>query len=283
MTTLDALRIVATYRSGSSWPVLVETSDGVRFTKLRGAGQGTGALVAEIIVGALCDALGLKTPARTLVRLPRDVESVDRNDELRALLDASEGLNLGFAFLDGAKNLELDQLDRVNRDDAAAIVWLDGLVLNPDRTRRNPNLMWWRDRLWLIDHGAALGFQYTWSSVSELSTGLPMPAHDPHLLRDRVTDLEAWDEIFTARLTREVIEGAVAQVPDDFLAQLLPSGVSITGDALLRRRAAYVAFLWKRLKAPRAWVGVEQPMPERRRGRPDWLEPRPNRRSNPGS
>ena len=162
--------------------MLVETSDGVRFTKLRGAGQGTGALVAEIIVGALCDALGLNTPARSLVRIPRGVESTDRNDELRWLLDASEGLNLGFAYLDGARNLELSQLDDVNRDDAAAIVWLDGLVMNPDRTRRNPNLMWWRDRLWLIDHGAALGFQYAWSSVSELSTGLPMPTHEPHLL-----------------------------------------------------------------------------------------------------
>jgi len=280
MQTVEALRIVATYRTGSSWPVLVETSGGVRFTKLRGAGQGTGALVAEVIVGALCDALGLNTPARSFVRFPRDVESTDRNDELRSLLDASEGLNLGFTFLDGAKNLAVAQIDAVNRDDAAAIVWLDGLVLNPDRTRRNPNLMWWRDRLWLIDHGAALGFQYAWSSVSELSTGLPMPTHEPHLLRDRVTDLQEWDELFAARLTRDVIEDAVAQVPDDFLAPLLSMEV-VTSDSLRRRRAAYVAFLWKRLKAPRAWVGVEQPLPERRRGRPDWIGTRPNRRSEP--
>jgi HipA-like kinase len=282
MQTVEAQRVIATYRAGSSWPVLVETSRGVRFTKLRGAGQGTGALVAEIIVSALCDALGLNTPARSLVQLPRDVESADRNDELRWLLDASEGLNLGFAFLDGAKYLELSQIDDVNRDDAAAIVWLDGLVMNPDRTRRNPNLMWWHGQLWLIDHGAALGFQYAWSSVSELSTGLPMPAHEPHLLRERVTDLEEWDELFAARVTREVIEDAVAQVPDDFLAPLLPAAEPVTIDALRRRRAAYVAFLWKRLKAPRGWVGVEQAPPERRRGRPDWLQTRPNRRSEPG-
>ena len=230
----------------------------MRFTKLRGAGQGTGALVAEIVVGALCDALGLNTPARSLVRIPRGVESTDRNDELRWLLDASEGLNLGFTYLDGASNLGLSQLDSVNRDDAAAIVWLDGLVMNPDRTRRNPNLMWWHDRLWLIDHGAALGFQYEWSSVSELSTGLPMPTHEPHLLRDRVTDLDAWDDIFAARLTREVIDDAVAQAPDDFLAPLLPAAKPATPDSIRRRRAAYGAFLWKRLKAPRPWVGAEQ-------------------------
>lgn len=281
MKTLDARRIIATYRTGSSWPVLVETSDGVRFTKLRGAGQGTGALVAEIVVGALCDALGLNTPTRSLVRIAADIESVDKNDELRSLLDASAGVNLGFAFLEGAKNLAVNEIDRVNRDDAAAIVWLDRLVLNPDRTHRNPNLMWWHDRLWLIDHGAALGFQYAWSSVSELSTGLPMPTHDPHLLRDRANDLEAWDPILAARLTRDVLEEAVAQVPDDFLAALMPAG-EISPVALARRRAAYAAFLWKRLKEPRTWVTVEQPMPERRRGRPDWLETRPNRRSTSG-
>ena len=223
MQIVEARRVVSTDRTGSSWPVLVETSDGLRFTKLRGAGQGTGALVAEIIVGALADALGLNVPARSLVRIPRDIESVDRNDELRWLLDASDGINLGFAFLDGARNLDAAQVDTVNRDDAAAIVWLDGLVMNPDRTHRNPNLMWWRDRLWLIDHGAALGFQYAWSSVSELSTGLPMPTHEPHLLRDRVADLHEWDEIFAARLTRDVIDDAVAQVPDDFLAPLMPA------------------------------------------------------------
>ena len=160
----------------------------------------------------------------------------------------------------------------MNRDDAAAIVWLDGLVMNPDRTPRNPNLMWWRNRLWLIDHGAALGFQYAWSSVSESSTGLPMVAHEPHLLRDRVTDLDAWDDIFAARLTREVIEDAVLQVPDEFLVPLLPASETPTALSLSRRRAAYVAFLWKRLKAPRSWVGTELPGPERRRGRPDRLK-----------
>jgi hypothetical protein len=35
-------------------------------------------------------------------------------------------------------------------------VWLDELTLNIDRTPRNPNLLVWHERLWLIDHGAAL-------------------------------------------------------------------------------------------------------------------------------
>ena len=58
-------------RKGSSSPVVAETIDGMRFVKLHGASQGAAPLVAEIIVGALGDALGLSVPARAVVQLPR--------------------------------------------------------------------------------------------------------------------------------------------------------------------------------------------------------------------
>jgi hypothetical protein len=256
--------------------VLVDADDGPWFTKLRGAGQGTGPLVAEIVVASLAESIGLNVPARSLVRIEPSVESLDRDGELRSLLDASVGLNLGFVFLDGAREVTAERINMVSADDAAAIVWLDGLVMNPDRTARNPNLLWWRNRLWLIDHGASLGFQYQWSNVSEDSTGVPAPGVEPHLLRDRASDLAEWDEIFASRLTREVVEKAVEQVPDDFLEQLQTPRVAQDDEAWVpRRRAAYVAFLWKRLKAPRAWVGAAPAgQPRGRRGPPGWLKNR---------
>jgi len=275
MQIVDARRILSADRRGSSWPVIVDADGGPWFTKLRGAGQGTAALVAETIVAELAEALGLNVPARTLVRVAPNIESLDRDGELRALLDASAGINLGFVFLAGAREVGPSQLDRVNPDDAAAIVWLDGLVMNPDRTAHNPNLLWWQDRLWLVDHGASLGFQYQWSSVTEDSTGLPTPGTEPHLLIDRATDLAAWDEIFAARLTREIVEAAVDEVPDEFLRPLLREADHGSDEALLRRRAAYVAFVWKRLKAPRSWVGAAPPQRGRARaGRPDWVRDR---------
>ncbi|HEV8236157.1 MAG TPA: hypothetical protein VGP84_16205, partial [Gemmatimonadaceae bacterium] len=75
MQIIEARRVLSADKRGSSWPVLVETDDGMRFTKLRGAAQGTGALVAEVIVAELAEALELKVPARSLVRLASDVES----------------------------------------------------------------------------------------------------------------------------------------------------------------------------------------------------------------
>ena len=259
---VTARRILSADRRGSSWPVLAETDEGIRFTKLRGAGQGTGPLVAELIVASLAECLGLNTPARSLVEIPPGIESLDRDGELRALLDASAGVNLGFSYLESAHVLRREEIERVSRDDAAAIVWLDRFVMNPDRTDRNPNLMLAGETLWLIDHGAALGFQYAWSSVSEASPR-KSDVFEPHVLRDRVADLAEWDAILAARVERAVIERAVADVPDSFLEG--------EGDeALRRRRAAYVAFLWKRLKEPRDWLFAE-PIVRQRRGPPAWV------------
>ncbi len=42
-------------------------------------------------------------------------------------------------------------------------------------------------------------------------------------------------------------------VPDAFLRPLLPADAP--PDALAQRRAAYAAFLWKRLRAPRTFLG----------------------------
>src|SRR5437899_5532930 len=120
MQIVDARRVLSADRRGSSWPVLVETDDGVRFTKLRGAAQGTGALVAEVIVAELAEALGLRVPARSLVRLGGDVESVDKNDELADLLRASAGINLGFAYLEDAQYFApAADVERVGLEDAA--------------------------------------------------------------------------------------------------------------------------------------------------------------------
>ena len=265
-----ARRVLDADLRGSSWPVLVETDAGVLFTKLRGAGQGAPPLIAEIIVASLGEAIGLHVPARRLVSIDAGIESLNQRDELRDLLDRSAGLNLGFAYLDGARMFLPADAPRVSDDDAAAILWLDALVMNPDRTPRNPNMMWWHDRLWLIDHGASLGFQYAWSDVHEAAPARPFAVNDVHVLQSRVADIDAWDEILAHRLTRETIEAAVAEVPDDFL---VASGADPA--ALDRRRAAYVAYLWKRLKAPRDFF---RPMalrkePERNwSGRPDRLK-----------
>lgn len=249
METYRARRVLRTEPSGSSWPVLVETDAGIFYTKLKGAAQAPASLVAETIVGGLADALGLPVPARVLVELPSDVCIDDPRYELRRLVRASAGLNLGFQALPEARRFHATDVGRVDPERASRIVWLDGLVQNPDRTMQNPNLLWSHEQLWLIDHGASLGFQHSWSRVTEQAPRGGWPAAN-HALSSRATDLGLVDHSMAERLNRSTLESTLETVPNEWLLNENDGN----GAARRRRRAAFVAFLWKRLKSPRPFV-----------------------------
>jgi hypothetical protein len=245
MEACRARRVLRADRRGSSWPVIVETDAGIFHTKLRGAPQAPSSLVAEIIVGALADTLGLSVPARVWVRFGADLRVDDRHEELAQLIGFSRGWNLGFQYLTDAREFVADDARRIETRLASTIVWLDGLVQNPDRTARNPNLLWSQQRLWLIDHGASLGFHHRWRQVTEDSPRSTGWSHRDHVLIARATELPLIDPDLAGLLDRAALERAVEEVPDEFLSDSNTPG---------RRRAAYVAFLWKRLKEPRPFV-----------------------------
>lgn len=228
--------------------MVVETTEGDHLVKLRGAAQGTASLVAEVVVAAIADRLNLPVPPRRVITLSSLTPTADQNDELADLLGASTGENLGFRFLPAARVLQAGDLPRITRDFAAQIRWLDWLVLNPDRRPENPNILVDGPRFWLIDHGAALPFHHDWSSVTE-ATPLRRAFNFPHVFSAIANDVLAWDPVLTALLTRKSLTDAVADVPDSFLQPLLPP--DSTTATVQRRRAAYEAFLWKRLQSPR--------------------------------
>jgi hypothetical protein len=277
---LRAERVSPAGRRGSSRPLIVETRAGARIVKLRGAAQGTGPLVAEVIVAELAEALGLAVPPRSLIELPAEIETADWDDELAHLLAASVGLNLGFDFLAGAREFAPSDVERVAPETRAAILWLDRLVLNPDRTARNPHLLWWADQLWLIDHGAALGFQYDWQRVLEPSPREARLPPEAHLFESVVPadDLRFVDHALASRLTRGVIDATVAAVPEMFLLPLVDVGSAAQPEIasrIARRRAAYGAFLWKRLQPPRPFLDERAlPVERPRAQRPPWLRGR---------
>ena len=155
MRIVRATRYATPLREGGSLPGVVEADDdGMYVVKFRGAGQGIKALVAEIIVGELARAVGLDVPEIVIVDVDPVLGRAEPDPEIQELIEASAGLNVGLDFLPGA--LAYDASFAVSPELAALVVWLDELTLNIDRTARNPNLLVWHDRLWLIDHGAAL-------------------------------------------------------------------------------------------------------------------------------
>ncbi len=253
MLKLQVRRVLSAFR-GSSWPVLVDAGDRKVVVKLRGSAEGMRPLVAELVVGALAEAVGLLTPERLLIELPPHVQSDDPHEELRELLDRSAGLNLGFRYLEGFRNVTPADAERIKPELAAATVWLDAFVQNPDRTARNTNLMIKAGQVWLIDHGAALTFHHDWQSVTEQSPREAGNFVTEHLLKVSEQQLQAADAELAPKIKRETLERAVAEVPEPFLVEL-------GADEPARLRAAYVAYLWKRLRAPRPFVAHDRNAP----------------------
>lgn len=141
MQRTTTTHVIRALPNGSSWPVLVETDRGPIVLKLRGAGQGVPALVAELVVAQLAERLGLPVPERFLVELLSPYSSDDQRDELADLLESSVGLNVGYRFLEGAVDIKTKDSRQISDHFAAATLWLDALVMNTDRSQANPNIL----------------------------------------------------------------------------------------------------------------------------------------------
>ncbi|MEZ4371856.1 MAG: HipA family kinase [Polyangiaceae bacterium] len=249
-----ALRVIRAFRRGSSLPVLVETPRGDFVAKLRGAAQGSAALISECLVSDLAEQLGLPVPERAVLQIPEDIDSDDQNDELLQLLGLSVGKNLGVRFLEGAEELRADRADRVDAELAARVLWLDAWVLNMDRSARNPNILSWHGQHWLIDHGAALTFQHDWDGVTEQDPRETPYDLQGHLFAAHTERMRAIDEQLARRFSLERLVQAAQRIPQAFLQDAFPRGTEAGRSEARRLPHAYAAFLWKRLKAPRPWV-----------------------------
>src|SRR6266436_10316865 len=103
LRTVRATRYVTPLREGGSLPAIVEADDdGLYVLKFRGAGQGTKSLIAELVAGELGRALGLPVPEIVFMELDPVLGRSEPDYEIRSLIKASPGLNLGLDYLPGA-------------------------------------------------------------------------------------------------------------------------------------------------------------------------------------
>ncbi|MFF9622803.1 HipA family kinase [Streptomyces griseosporeus] len=288
---VTAVRYVTPLRSGGSVPAVVEADDdGTYVVKFTGSAQGRKALVAEVIVGELARALGLRFPELVLVHFDPAVAADEPHQEVRELHTASAGVNLGMDHLPGAVDFtpEIAEAFPVDPLEAGRIVWLDALTANVDRTVHSSNLMVWPTlgvappRLWLIDHGAALVFHHRWDGAD------PARAYDfrHHALGRYGPDVRAADADLAPRVTEELLRAIVAEVPDAWLTDFASP---------VEMREAYVAYLHARVRDSRTWLPTDFPSREElaadeaqraartQAGRPDWLKRVPDLHGKPAA
>lgn len=239
---MTATRYVSALREGGSLPGLVEADDdGLYVTKFTGAGQGPAALVAEVLAAELGRALGLPIPELAVVEMPPELGRAEPDPEIQELLAASPGPNLGMDFLPGSLGFTLPADPPLDPEFAADVVWFDTLITNVDRTPRNPNLLVWHRKTWLIDHGAAFFRLHGGGPLAETARA-PVPMLAEHVLLPLAGSLDAADGRLAERASAAIDE-ATGAVPDFWL-----------GEDPLSRRADLAGFLRARLTEPRDFV-----------------------------
>ncbi|GGT21506.1 HipA family kinase [Streptomyces chromofuscus] len=294
LRNVTATRYVAPLRSGGSVPGVVEADDlGTYVVKFTGSAQGRKALVAEVIVGELARALGLRFPELVLVHFDPGIAGHEEHQEVRDLHASSAGVNLGMDYLPGARDFtpEVAKTFPVDPLEAGRIVWLDALTVNVDRTVHSSNLMVWPTlgvappRLWLIDHGAALVFHHRWD------TSAPEKAYDfrHHALGHYGPDVRAADAELAPRVTEDLLREVLAEVPDAWLAHDTDFATPVAA------RDAYVEYLLARVRASGDWLPTDFPSREEiaaeqalraartQQGRPKWLKQVPDLHGKPAA
>ena len=244
---VTATRYVTPLREGGSLPGLMEADDlGTYVVKFVGAGQGRKALVAEVVSGRLARGSGLPVPDLVTVDVDPALAAGEPDQEVQELLRASAGLNLGMDYLPGALRPGPGGVRGRSRGLAGRVLWFDALVGNVDRTWRNPNLLFWHGRLYLIDHGATLTFQHSWAAAAGC-------AARPYDARDHVLSAARPDVAGRRRRAG-------------------PAGDRGAGAGRRGRGAGPVAGRRARLRrSGRAAGGVRRPAAARLAARPAWL------------
>lgn len=245
LRTVHAQRYVMPFREGGSVPALVEADDlGLYVVKLRGAAQGPKALVAELVAGEIARGLGLPVPELVLVEVDPALADSEPDPELADPLEASAGLNLGLDYLPGSITFHPVAGPIPDAQVASRIVLFDAFVANVDRTARNPNLLGWHRKLWLIDHGAALYFHHGWKRGKETEgTGDRFAEVASHVLLRWATALPEAASHLAGALTDELLERVVAALPEQWLT------ADHDFESERAHRAAYLAWLRARREA----------------------------------
>lgn len=120
-----------------------------------------------------------------------------------------------------------------------------------DRSWRNPNLLRWHGRLYLIDHGATLIFQHNWprdAGTLEKSARKATSLED-HALARFEPDLRAADAQLAPMVTPGAVDAATALIPDEWLAD--EPGFDSPDEV----RRAFRDWFTARVRAPRSdWL-----------------------------
>jgi hypothetical protein len=221
---LEANQFYAFTENGYSRPARVQccrangsTIDA--YLKFVGGVEGRGyGLATELICSLLARELGLATPTPYIVHLsPEFLEGVPR--DAKDLVKRSLGLNFasesappGFSVVPPEPRVPL-----ALRPMAAKVFAFDVLVQNCDRKADNPNMLWDKTKIMLIDHERALGLLHENPIPSLVS--LQLDRYYDHVFYSAISPHDSdFADLADAlgRLSTEQLEALLGKVPESW-------------------------------------------------------------------
>ncbi len=205
------LRFIEMFR-GSSFPTLSATTTGqLCVIKMKGVGNGAGALLSELVVNRLAHAIGLPVPDAFVVRIPAGFPWSFGTDEFQDLVKKSAGPNLGLEWLADAKPLPPGQYSSLPSDFISQVVTLDLVFLNFDRSSLSNNLLeGGRQKLWIIDHGSC-------RFLFPIKTPAPRLLPADHIFSGREN---AFEPRWLNPITPALIAETAGEIPDEWLGEM---------------------------------------------------------------
>lgn len=245
--TVNVTRYVTPLREGGSLPAITEADDGFMYVlKFKGAGQGTKAVIAELVSGEIARKIGFKIPEIVFANLNEAFGRTEPDEEIQDLLKASAGKNIAMHYLSGAFMFDA-VVTKISNTLASEIVWFDSFITNVDRTAKNTNMLHWHNEVWLIDHGASLYFHHNIQNP-EMQALQAFPMIKDHVLLKYATELEQANKKFRNLLNNENIKAIVSTIPPEWL-----TGEGFDND-IEKNKEVYNRFLITRLNASENFV-----------------------------
>ena len=222
------LRFTETFR-GSSFPTLAEAGVGRSLVvKMKGAGNGVTALLTEFVVNKLTHRAGLPVPDAFVVQIPENFPWEFGTDEFHDLVMKSGGANLALEWLGRTITLPVSRYESLSRDFISQVVTIDLAFSNFDRSVHSGNLLEDRaGRLWIVDHGSC-----RFLSPLKNATARQLPAG--HIFSGQEG---AFDERWLRPITPALMQGVIAEIPDDWLRESQLTTEFVLGELERRLRA----------------------------------------------
>jgi hypothetical protein len=173
---LKAVHFIQEFPGGSSLPVFVRADDEKKYVvKPRGSGEGFIPCVIDYIVCSFAQYIGITVPALHLIFIDDTFPMRAAKDETQDLLTRSIGINICADYIENAELYTTAQHEFISKSVRETIFLFDILMLNIDRTIRNPNMLMQNKKLYCIDFGSSITVRNILDDISS-DDGLFLPS-----------------------------------------------------------------------------------------------------------